>query len=209
MRLRKVKNAEEILNNSQDICIEKPVELKGRWSFVFPSDGPIYLEIGSGKGQFISLSASLNPNINYIGMEKMTSVIVRAIEKVKALNLLNCMLLCKDGQDVCDYFSEGEIDRIYLNFSDPWPKNRHEKRRLTSMPFLKKFKTILKKDGLLIFKTDNYDFYLYSLLNLKEELNEDMKYGEMKEKEEASSEFEDKFRKLEKPIYFISGSFRR
>jgi len=209
MRLRKVKNAEEVLNNSQDICIENPVELKGRWSFVFSSNNPIYLEIGSGKGQFISLSASLNSNINYIGMEKMTSVIVRAIEKVKALNLPNCMLLCKDGQDVCDYFNKGEIDRIYLNFSDPWPKKRHEKRRLTSLPFLNKYRAILNKDGLIIFKTDNYDFYLYPLLTLKEELNEDMKYGEMKEKEDATSEFEDKFRKLGKPIYFISGSFRR
>lgn len=209
MRLRKVKYAQDIIDNNPDIAVDKPEEFRGTWHTLFENDNPIYLEIGCGKGKFITESAFNHPNIDYIGIEMMTSVICRAIQKIENKECVNCLFINRDGDNILEYFDENEIDRIYLNFSDPWPKNRHEKRRLTSKNFLRKYKIILKDEGKIFCKTDNLEFYEYS----KEVMSEEMEvhFGEIdySKYQEETTEFEDKFRAKGNPIYYIIGTFKR
>ena len=163
MRLRNVKNKEEILKSS-DKLIKEPNKYKGIWKSLFKNNNPIYIEIGMGKGDFIIENAKRYPNINFIGIEKFDSVIVRAIEKIP-LDLNNLYLIRMDALNIDEVFDK-EIDLIYLNFSDPWPKNRHESRRLTSHIFLKKYDNILKKDKIIIQKTDNIKLFEYSIMSM-------------------------------------------
>lgn len=169
MRLRNVKGAREKISNSVSV-IDNPKEYKGKWSEVFGNDNPIYIEIGMGKGRFIIDNAMKNPDINYIGIEKFSSVLVRAIEKKESLEnkLDNLVFLRFDAEYIEEIFDKEEVGRIYLNFSDPWPKDRHAKRRLTSKEYFKRYDNILKREGKVIFKTDNKSLFDFSLEQVKE-----------------------------------------
>lgn len=164
MRLRNVKGAREKISSSVSV-IDNPKEYKGKWNSLFNNDNPIHIEIGMGKGKFIIENAINNPNINYIGIEKFSSVLVRAIERKDNLEekLDNLYFLRFDAEYIEEIFAKDEIDRIYLNFSDPWPKDRHAKRRLTSKEFFGRYNNILCKEGSVIFKTDNRDLFDFSL----------------------------------------------
>lgn len=162
MRLRNIKGADEAVQNSI-YCVEKPTEQKGAWHTLFGNEHEIHIEIGMGKGQFLMQLAAEHPDINYIGIERYTSVLLRALQKMEEAPLSNLKFLCINAEILPDIFATGEIDRIYLNFSDPWPKDRHAKRRLTSKEFLGRYNLILKKDGMLEFKTDNRLLFDFSL----------------------------------------------
>ena len=166
MRLKHVKNAEERIKKGT-YYIESPEEYKATWNKIFKNNNPIHLEIGMGKGDFIIEKAISNPNTNFIGLEKYDSVIVRAIEKSNELELTNLKLIRIDARKIEEVFDK-EIDTIYLNFSDPWPKDRHAKRRLTSPNFLEKYDHIFKNKPHIIMKTDNAGLFNYSKESLSE-----------------------------------------
>lgn len=166
MRLKKVKNALERIESST-YYVKYPKENLKKWQAVFKNENPIHMEIGMGKGDFIINMAKQNPNINYVGIELYDSVMVKAIEKLKEENLENLKLALFDAETIDEVF-ENEISRIYLNFSDPWPKKKHFKRRLTSDIFLKKYDKIFKDNKNEIFqKTDNNDLFEFSMETLK------------------------------------------
>ena len=162
MRIRNVKNKEEILDNCS-FLLNNPKEYKGKFKELFNNDNPIYLEIGMGKGQFIYQNAKKYKDINFIGIERFDSIMAKAILKMEKLD--NLILIKYDANLIDDLFDH-EIDKIYLNFSDPWPKNRHENRRLTSKLFLEKYKNIFKDKERIELRTDNRDFFLYSVESL-------------------------------------------
>ena len=164
MRLRNIKNKEDIISNSKYIILN-PEEYKGKWKSVFDNDNPIYIEIGMGKGKFILENAIKYPDINFIGIEKFDSAIARAIKKIDDYNLPNLKLIRMDAEEINEVFNK-EISCVYLNFSDPWPKERHEKRRLTHSNFLKLFDDIFVSDNLIIQKTDNRKLFEYSVSSL-------------------------------------------
>ena len=160
MRLRNIKNADEIIKSSKHIILE-PSNYKGLWYSLFNNSNPIYVEIGMGRGKFIVENAMKYPNINFIGIEKFSSVIARAIQRMGDIDLPNLKLICLDALNITDVF-DNEIDLIYLNFSDPWPKERHARRRLTSDIFLDLYPKVLKGDIKIIQKTDNINLFHYS-----------------------------------------------
>lgn len=162
MRLRNIKGAEEFIANSIYV-IHDPEEHKGKWHSFFNNENPLHIEIGMGKGKFIHTLAETHPEINYIGIEMYSSVLYRAIEKRQETDLPNLYFIRMDAKNLCDVFEQHEIDRIYLNFSDPWPKERHAKRRLTSPVFLSLYDIVLNKNGIVCFKTDNRDLFDYSV----------------------------------------------
>ncbi len=166
MRLRKVKGAVERINSSSYI-IEEPEKYKGKFKELFNNKNDIRIEIGMGKGNFIINQAINNPDINFIGIEKFDSVLVRAVEKIEELQLSNLKLIRMDALKIDEVFSK-EIDIVYLNFSDPWPKNRHALRRLTSPVFLEKYDNIFKKERRIIQKTDNRKLFEYSIMSYVE-----------------------------------------
>ncbi len=166
-RLRKNNKATDILNESK-IFIKNPEAYKGKWSGVFKNNNPIQIEIGCGKGRFIYQLAQLNKDINYIAIDKYDTILLKLIKKEGIEELENLKVISIDASLIEDYFSKNEIDKIYLNFSDPWPKARHEKRRLTSHGYIKKYYTILKDKGLIEFKTDNIKLFDYTVETLKE-----------------------------------------
>ena len=168
MRLRNVKGSRDTIQESEYV-VKEDADVKGKWHEIFGNDNPIYIEIGMGKGMFITKQAELNPDINFIGIEKYSSVLVRAIEKrVERPELKNLLFIRMDAENIEDMFAEGEVDYIYLNFSDPWPKDRHAKRRLTSVQFLARYINILAKDGGVTFKTDNVPLFDFSLEQCEE-----------------------------------------
>ena len=164
MRLKNVKNAKNIVNSSNYI-VENPEEHKGNWNKVFDNDKEIYIEIGMGKGDFIIGMAKLYPNINFIGIEMFDSVMARAVQKLEEENIPNLKLIRMDANEIENVFDK-EIDRIYLNFSDPWPKNRHSKRRLTSHTLLSKYDSVFKGKKIIMQKTDNIDLFAFSIESL-------------------------------------------
>lgn len=168
MRMRKRKGAEDLLANHPQYVITKPEEAKGYWHEVFGNDHPIHIEVGSGKGRFITGMAAQNPHINYIGIDIQLSVLSYALDKVLEADLPNVKLLLVDGSSLTNYFADGEVDLMYLNFSDPWPKKRHEKRRLTYKSFLDTYKQILPENGEIHFKTDNRGLFEYSLASFSQ-----------------------------------------
>ncbi len=162
MRLRNIPGADEAIANCP-YCIHNPAELAGSWQSIFAAPAPLHIEIGMGKGQFLMAMAEAHPDVNYLGMELYTSVLLRATQKLEANPLPNLRLLNYDAKNIGELFAPGELDRIYLNFSDPWPKDRHSKRRLTSSVFLDRYYPILKDGGLLEFKTDNQGLFTFSI----------------------------------------------
>ena len=166
MRLKNVKNAKNIIEEGK-YYVNKPCDYKGKWHELFQNDNPIYLEIGMGKGKFILENALQNTDVNYIGIEKYDSVLVRAIQKTNKFELNNLKLIKIDALNLSTIFDK-EIDLIYLNFSDPWPKERHQKRRLTSYIFLDIYDKIFKNEAHITMKTDNLDLFNYSIYSLKE-----------------------------------------
>lgn len=167
MRLRNIKGSKEFIAASPYV-VQEPEVYKGRWSELFHNEHPLHIEIGMGKGQFIHQLAEQNPEINYIGIEMYSSVLYRALEKREQSELNNLYFLRFDAKYLCDIFAADEVSRIYLNFSDPWPKDRHAKRRLTSTGFLEIYDRILKKDGYVQFKTDNRDLFDFSVETVNE-----------------------------------------
>ena len=211
MRLRHVKNANERLAQNERDFVANPALYKGKWNTVFGNDNPIHIEIGMGKGQFLTKLAELNPNINYIGIEKFTSVLLRASEKLETLDLTNVRIINVDALMLNEYFAEGEIAQIYLNFSDPWPKNAHAKRRLTSNRFLPVYQNILKKDGEIHFKTDNRLLFEFSLESMNEygmklqKISLDLHHSDFEGN--IMTEYEERFSQFG-PIYRLEAKFR-
>ena len=164
MRIRNIKDKDKILGESNYV-IKNPARYKGKWKNYFKNDKPIYLEIGTGKCKFIYEMAKNNPNINFIGIERIDTVLAYGVKELKKLEILgNLVLINYDAKDV-DLLFYKEIDKVFLNFSDPWPKKRHEKRRLTSFSFLKKYDIIFVSDREIMFKTDNRELFEYSVLS--------------------------------------------
>ncbi|AUW97093.1 tRNA (guanosine(46)-N7)-methyltransferase TrmB [Streptococcus pluranimalium] len=168
MRVRKRKGAEDYLENHPQYVILNPEDAKGKWHLVFGNDNPIHIEVGSGKGAFITGMALQNPNINYIGIDIQVSVLSYALDKVIESQAPNVRLLRVDGSSLTNYFEDGEVALMYLNFSDPWPKTRHEKRRLTYKTFLETYQQILPEHGEIHFKTDNRGLFEYSLASFSQ-----------------------------------------
>ena len=162
MRLRNIKGARELIA-ANDYVIHDEMAHKGHWRDVFGNENPIYIEIGMGKGKFIMELARQNPDINYIGIEKYSSVLLRALEKQEEEQLPNLLFIRMDAEYITDVFDVQEVGRIYLNFSDPWPKDRHAKRRLTSRQLLARYDRILEAGGNVIFQTDNRPLFDFSL----------------------------------------------
>ena len=167
MRLRHIQGAEETIASSPFV-IQEPEQHRGTWNQVFGGSHPLEIEVGMGKGRFIMEKASANPDINYIGIERYSSVLLRGLQKRSEMDLENIYFMCIDAKDMAEIFAPGEVDRIYLNFSDPWPKDRHAKRRLTSRQFLERYHNILKEEGRVIFKTDNRPLFDFSLEEVEE-----------------------------------------
>ena len=207
MRIKHVKDAHEKIDKSKYI-IKDPTNYKTKYKTLFGNDNPIYLEIGMGKGNFIINSAIKNPNINYIGIERYDSVLVRAVDKLEDKDIKNLKLIRMNAIDV-DLLFDNEIDRLYLNFSDPWPKDRHAKRRLTSEIFLEKYEKILKNKQ-IIMKTDNRKLFEYSLINLNKsnykinKISLDLESDQIKDNIET--EYEIKFKEKGFPIYMVDAS---
>lgn len=167
MRLRHIPGAEKAIAGSPYV-VQNPKQYRGTFGAVFGNDHPVRIEVGMGKGKFIMEMAQQNPEVNFIGIERYSSVLLRALQKREELELSNIYFMCEDAKELAEIFAPGEVDRIYLNFSDPWPKDRHAKRRLTSPEFMKVYDQILVSDGTVEFKTDNQDLFTYSLESIPE-----------------------------------------
>ncbi|MDP4107742.1 MAG: tRNA (guanosine(46)-N7)-methyltransferase TrmB [Bacillota bacterium] len=168
MRLRHKPWAQEKIEQYPQYIVANPEMHKGKWHEPFEKKQPLHIEIGTGKGRFITEMAKAHPDINYIGIEVYKSVIVDALDKLIEADLPNLKLLNIDANNLEKYFAKSDVDRIYLNFSDPWPKTRHEKRRLTYKSFLKHYENILKDGGEIHFKTDNQGLFEYSLMSFSQ-----------------------------------------
>lgn len=204
MRLRNVKNKEEILNSSS-FLVKEPKKYCGNWAGYFNNSNPIYIEIGMGKGQFIRENAKRYPSINFIGIEKYDSVVAKCLPKIDE-KLTNLVIIRMDALEIDQVFSH-EIDRIYLNFSDPWPKSRHHLRRLSSKIFLEKYATIFREDFDICMRTDNPDLFCYSLMSFSEahyvlkNLTLDLHREDVKNL--ITTEYEDRFSAKGMPIYSV------
>ena len=208
MRLKNIKGAKEKVENSKYV-INNPEKYRGKYKKLFTNTNTINIEIGMGKGDFIIEMAKKNPNINFIGIEMFDSVILRAVQKLEGLEIPNLKLMRFDATEIENVFDK-EIDTIYLNFSDPWPKNRHAHRRLTSERFLKRYDKVFEKDCHIIQKTDNRHLFEYSVMSYVESgykikdislnLHEDLKDREI---DNTETEYEKKFSSLGLPIYMI------
>ena len=206
MRLRKVKGAKEAIAESP-LVIHDATNRRGHWQEVFGNNNPIHIEIGMGKGRFLTALAEQNPDINYIGIERYDSVLIRALEKrSQAAELSNLYYLCEDAKNLPEIFAPEEISRIYLNFSDPWPKDRHAKRRLTSTEFFARYHLFLKQDGEVMFKTDNRILFDFSLEQVPlagwklRDVTFDLHHSEYAEGN-IMTEYEEKFSSLGNPIF--------
>lgn len=204
MRLRNVPGARETIIESP-LSVQNADRLKGNWAEEFGNNHPIYIEVGMGKGKFIVEMAKQNPQMNYIGIEKYSSVLVRAVEKLEDFEQDNLRLIRMDAENIEDVFDKEEVAGIYLNFSDPWPKDRHAKRRLTSTRFLERYNQILAADGRVIFKTDNRELFDFSLEQVKEagwileNYTYDLHHSEYMEGN-VMTEYEEKFSAKGNPI---------
>lgn len=204
MRVRNVKNKDEILLNSKNV-IDNPKDYCGKWKELFKNDNPIYLEIGPGKCKHIYMQAKNNPNINYIGLEQNASILAIAINKMEE-KLDNLLLINANANEIDTIFNR-EISLLFLNFSDPWPKKRHAKRRLTSKEFLDKYDSIFKDNCHIFQKTDNMNLFEYSIVSYSEKgymiKDISLDYHKREDKDNIRTEYEDKFSKKGQPIYMI------
>ena len=206
MRLRNIPGADQVVSNSA-FCIQNPTELRDKWNEFLGNSNPIHIEVGRGKGRFIMNLAALNPDINYIGIERYTSVLLRAVQKMEENPLPNVHFLCIDAATLPEIFGKGEVERIYLNFSDPWPKDRHARRRLTSHEFLDRYDQFLSTDGRIEFKTDNQDLFTFSLQEIEESdvwhldaSTRDLHNDAILNEGNVMTEYEEKFSSLGNPI---------
>lgn len=213
MRQRNIKNLSERIEQNSRLLIEEPGDCKGRWAEIFGNGNPIYLEIGCGKGNFITKHAFAEPDCNFIACEGQMSVVLRALEKAEASGSGNLRVFIDFVNDLEDYFEVGELSGIYLNFSDPWPKARHAKRRLTYRGRLQNYKKVLKPDGFIEFKTDNEGLFAFTLEEIEAcgyemiEMSRDL-HGEAQgvhgEKSRCfMTEYEEKFSGQGKNINFV------
>ena len=206
MRLRNVTGSREVIAESAYVAHE-PQQYKGKWKKLFGNENPIRIEIGMGKGRFIMDLARRNPQINYIGIEKYSSVLIRGIQKMEQDPLPNLYFIRMDAEEIVDVFGAEEVDKIYLNFSDPWPKDRHAKRRLPSKEFLARYDQFLIPDGRLEFKTDNKDLFDFALEELEpagwkaEVVTRDLHHDEKLCQGNIMTEYEEKFSAQGNPIY--------
>ncbi len=208
MRLRNIPGAREEIATSEYV-IQNPEEYKGRYSELFGNKNPIRIEIGMGKGKFIVKMAKLHPEINFIGIERYSSVLLRALQKLDEMEEkpANLKFMRIDAKDIGDIFGVEEIDRIYLNFSDPWPKDRHAKRRLPSKEFLKLYDKVLKKEGQIEFKTDNKDLFDFAVEQLPiagwevKEITYDLHHDPRMNEGNVMTEYEEKFSAKGNSIY--------
>lgn len=212
MRQRKLKNLDERLDAFSRFIIEEPAAHRGRWKEVFGNDKPIWLEIGCGKGQFITRHAALHPERNYIAVEGHESVVLRALEKAAAMNGTagpgNLCFILEYVRDIRDLFADGELEGVYLNFSDPWPKERHAKRRLTYGKRLRQYAQIIRPGGVIAFKTDNEGLFDFSMEQIQQEgmeileMSRDLHRSPYSE-ENITTEYEDKFASTGKNINYV------
>lgn len=208
MRLRNIPRAEGVIEMHRAV-IKRPEAQRGCWKQVFGNQNPIYIEIGMGKGKFILEMAQKYPDINFIGIERYSSVLLRAVEKFDTeeyKELTNVRFVCMDARNIAEVFGEEEVDRIYLNFSDPWPKARHAKRRLTSQEFLERYEKILSGEGSVEFKTDNTELFNFSMEQIKEtgwklkRYTYDLHHHEDLNDDNVMTEYEEKFSAKGNPI---------
>ena len=207
MRLRNIKGSREVIATNEFVVQDEETH-RGQWKAVFGNENPVHIEIGMGKGQFIMELARRNPNVNYVGIEKYSSVLIRAIEKHSQEDLPNLLFVRMDAEHIAEVFGPEEVDRIYLNFSDPWPKDRHAKRRLTSKEFLARYNQCLKKDGYIQFKTDNRPLFDFTLEQAAEanwqthEVSYDLHHSEYVEGN-IMTEYEERFSAQGNPIHRV------
>lgn len=205
MRLKNVPGSREAIAES-DFVVHEPEKIKGSWKALFHNQNPLHIEIGMGKGKFIYEMARRNPEINYIGIEKYSSVLLRVVQKMEEEPLVNLKFIRMDAEDITDVFAENEVDKIYLNFSDPWPKDRHAKRRLPSKEFLARYNQFLVKDGFLEFKTDNRGLFDFAVEQLPEagwkaeKITYDLHHDEEMVRGNVMTEYEEKFSSMGNPI---------
>ena len=198
MRLRNIPRARDTIEESPWV-VKDPQACRGAWHELFGNEKPVRLEIGTGKGRFILEMAQRNPDINYIGLEKYSSVLLRGVEIQNELALPNLRFIRGEAELITDYFAPGEIDRIYLNFSDPWPKKRTAKRRLPSKEFLRRYHVILKKEGRVEFKTDNRALFDFGVEEIPfggfalEEITYDLHHDPVMNEGNIMTEYEEKF----------------
>ena len=211
MRLRNKPWAKDKIQNHPQFVVPNPEEYKGRWNELFGNDNPLHIEVGSGKGRFITGMAAANPDINYIGIEVFESVIVYALNNVIEADLPNVKLLQVNAVDLQKYFAKGDVSRVYLNFSDPWPKTRHEKRRLTYSSFLNIYENILPEKGEIHFKTDNRGLFQYSLTSMSQygmilkDVN--LHLHDSQPEDNVMTEYEEKFSNKGSRIYRVEAQF--
>lgn len=207
MRLRNISGSREVIAGSPYVVKEEiQPSVAGTWQQIFGNENPIHIEIGMGKGKFIHTMAKEHPDINYVGIEKYSSVLLRAIQKMEQEELPNLKFLRMDAEDIAKVFGPGEVDKIYLNFSDPWPKDRHAKRRLPSREFLARYDIILKKNSRLEFKTDNRDLFDFAVEELEpagwkaEVITYDLHHDAKLMEGNVMTEYEEKFSAMGNPI---------
>lgn len=206
MRLRNIPGSQDIIDRSPFV-IKEAEKTKGSWNALFGNDHPIHIEVGMGKGRFLMTLAARNPRINFIGIERYTSVLLRALQKMEKEPVPNLVFLCMDARQLEEVFNEGEVSKIYLNFSDPWPKDRHARRRLPSREFLARYDKILKKEGRLEFKTDNRKLFDFAVEELEpagwkaEKITYDLHSDQEMMQGNVMTEYEEKFSCAGNPIY--------
>lgn len=211
MRLRNIPGAKEVIENSPYV-VHEPQKQKGQWSHVFENNHPIHIEVGMGKGRFLMDMAKIHPEVNYVGIEMYDSVLLRALQKREEYEqnegtLTNLYFMCIDARLLPEIFEKGEVEKVYLNFSDPWPKARHAKRRLTSRQFLERYDQILIPEGRVEFKTDNRELFEFSLEEVKEAgwtleaSTFDLHHDEELMKGNVMTEYEEKFSSMGNPIH--------
>ena len=208
MRQRNIKNLDERMEKLKDFLVENPEEMKGKWREAFGREGELLLEIGCGKGQFIIKHALNNPQKLYVAVEGQSNVLLRALEKARDNNLDNILFIRVFVENAGDMFEKGEVDKVYLNFSDPWPKERHYKRRLTYRKKLESYFDVMKDDGEIEFKTDNDGLFEFSMNEIKESGFEILEYTEdlhssSYESKNITTEYEDKFSLSGKNINYV------
>lgn len=208
MRQRKAKNLDIKLESYAHLCVDDPKSMKGKWHELFGNDNDLYLELGCGKGQFSAKHAKAHPERNYIAVEGHETVVLRALQKAENAEIENIKFVLQYIQDITEFFEDGELAGIYLNFSDPWPKERHAKRRLTHTRYLKGYERVVKKGGFVEFKTDNDGLFEFSMEEIEAngfevaEFSRDLHTTDYDSKN-FTTEYEEKFKGLGKNINYV------